>query len=122
MCRSSEEFCEGFEDHILYLCSDTLTLAFRHLEGSSAEEMQDTGQDLFAEPWWASKLSTGSSEWWLNALDGVRLSELPGKQRVGLVNALVDLLRHLVSCKLSYDPWTCPACLLLLTKPHLPSR
>ncbi len=56
------------------------------------------------EPWWAGKLSTGSSEWWLSAIDGVQFSELPGKQRVGLINALVDLLRHLVGCKLSYDP------------------
>ncbi len=56
------------------------------------------------EPWWASKLSTGSSQWWLGAIDGVQLSALPGKQRVGLINALVDLLRHLVSCKTPHDP------------------
>ena len=34
----------------------------------------------------------------------MQLSALPGKQRVGLINALVDLLRHLVSCMLSHDP------------------
>ena len=84
-------------------CVLTMALAFRHPESTSAEAAQDTSQDLFAEPWWASKLSMGSSDWWLTALDGARLSELPGKQRVGLVNALVDLLRHLVSCKLSHD-------------------
>ena len=78
-----------------------MTLASRRPEGTSAEVAPDTSQDLFDEPWWASKLSMGSSDWWLSALDGARLSELPGKQRVGLVNALVDLLRHLVSCKLS---------------------
>ena len=48
------------------------------------------------EPWWASKLAAGEVAWWLTALDGERLSQLPGKQRVGLVNALGDLLRHLV--------------------------
>ena len=48
------------------------------------------------EPWWASKLAAEEVAWWLSALDGERLSQLPGKQRVGLVNALGDLLRHLV--------------------------
>ena len=65
------------------------------------------------EPWWASKLGTGSSEWWLGALDGVKLSELPGKQRVGLFNALVDLLRHLVSYRLSHDPQTLALSMLI---------
>lgn len=49
------------------------------------------------EPWWASKLAAEEVAWWLSALDVERLLQLPGKQRVGLVNALGDLLRHLVS-------------------------
>lgn len=76
----------------------------RHPEGFPAEQEQVPSQDLFVEPWWASKLSTGSAEWWLSAIDGARLAALPGKQRVGLINALVDLLRHLVSCQLSHHP------------------
>ena len=79
-------------------CLKDRGLVFRHRDGSSAEEQQGAHQNLFAEPLWASKLGTGSSEWWLSALDGGQLSELPSKQRVGLVNALADLLRHLVSC------------------------
>lgn len=85
-------------------CIGAVTLAFRHPEGSSAEAQLDAGRDLFVEPWWAGKLGTGSAEWWLGALDGGKLSELPGKQRVGLVNALVDLLRHLVGNKPSRFP------------------
>ena len=73
-------------------------LSCRHHEGSPAEVPGSPDGDLFAEPWWADKLGAGDSAWWLGALNGERLAHLPGKQRVGLVNALVDLLRHLVRC------------------------
>lgn len=76
-----------------------LVVCFRQPEDYTAEEGHDAENDLFEDPWWAHKLAADSSAWWLSALDGERLSQLPGKQRVGLVNALMDLLRHLVCCR-----------------------
>ena len=73
-------------------------LSCRHHGGSPAKVPGGADRDLFAEPWWADKLGMGDSAWWLEALDGERLAQMPGKQRVGLVNALVDVLRHLVRC------------------------
>ena len=70
----------------------------RHREGSTTKASGGTDGDLFVEPWWADKLGAGGSAWWLEALDGECLAQMPSKQRVGLVNALADVLRHLVRC------------------------
>ena len=61
--------------------------------GAGSEE----GGGLFEEPWWAARLGAGDAGWWLAALDARALRGLPARQRVGLLNAAADLLRHLVS-------------------------
>lgn len=59
--------------------------------------VSEEGGGLFDEPWWAARLGAGDEGWWLAALDARALHGLPARQRIGLLNAAADLLRHLVS-------------------------
>ena len=50
---------------------------------------------LIEAPWWAKHLGAQGGEWWLSAVDAGALSALPLRRRVGLLNAVEDLLKHL---------------------------
>lgn len=54
-----------------------------------------TDDRLVEDPWWAAALNTRDLLWWLSAVDGVSLAAHPLRQRLGLLHALEDLVKHL---------------------------
>ena len=50
---------------------------------------------LIEAPWWAKHLGAQPGSWWLRAIQPGTLNALPLRRRVGLLNAMEDLLKHL---------------------------
>jgi U3 small nucleolar RNA-associated protein 20 len=73
------------------------TAAGDHATASAVGQAAEDG--LFEEPWWAACLGARDAAWWLGAVDSAALRTLPGRQRIGFLNAMSDLLQHLVSCR-----------------------
>ena len=69
---------------------------------------------LFPEPWWAAELGRRPSSWWLQHIDTQRLQELPAGQRVGLLNSVADLVKHLGHKLVPFLPELASVVLLLL--------
>lgn len=46
-------------------------------------------------PWWGGALGRQPGAWWLQHIDADRLNEEPLRRRVGYLNTLDDLLKHL---------------------------
>ena len=69
---------------------------------------------LFPEPWWAAELGHRPSSWWLQHIDSRRLQELPAGQRVGLLNSVADLVKHLGHKLVPFLPELASVVLLLL--------
>ena len=50
---------------------------------------------LIEGPWWGGYLGQQSGDWWLRHIDGAALSAEPLRRRIGYLNTLEDLLKHL---------------------------
>ena len=50
---------------------------------------------LVEAPWWAKHLGTQGGAWWLVAVNASALTALPLRRRLGFLNAVDDLLKHL---------------------------
>ena len=69
---------------------------------------------LFPEPWWAAELGHRPSSWWLQHIDSQRLQELPAGQRLGLLNSVADLVKHLGHKLVPFLPELASVVILLL--------
>lgn len=54
----------------------------------------DAGR-LVEAPWWGAALGAAPGAWWLAHIDVARLNAEPVRKRVGFLNTLEDLLKHL---------------------------
>ena len=73
-----------------------------------------TAYRLFPEPWWAAELGHRPSSWWLQHIDSQRLQELPAGQRLGLLNSVADLVKHLGHKLVPFLPELASVVILLL--------
>lgn len=62
------------------------------------------GCSLFEEPWWAAYLGKRDAGWWLRVIDPKKLQGLPGRVRIGFLNAAADLQQHLGHALKPYLP------------------
>ncbi|CAG9460436.1 unnamed protein product [Pedinophyceae sp. YPF-701] len=75
----------------------------------SAHKDQDTPpwprDALLVEPtWWFDHLGREDAHWWLAAVSAPRAAKLPHRRRVGLINALDDIVAHLGFAAAPYLP------------------
>ena len=69
---------------------------------------------LFPVPWWAQHLGQHSGSWWLATLQPSVLQSMPSRQRLGILNAAHDLLKHLGHKLKPFLPEMCALVLILL--------
>ncbi|PSC76593.1 small subunit processome component 20-like protein [Micractinium conductrix] len=64
------------------------------VEAALAQDDPDRHR-LVQGPWWGGALGRQPGAWWLQHIDADRLNEEPLRRRVGYLNTLDDLLKHL---------------------------
>lgn len=69
---------------------------------------------LFPVPWWAYHLGQHDGSWWLATLQPAALQSMPSRQRLGILNAAHDLLKHLGHKLKLFLPEMCALVLILL--------
>ena len=69
---------------------------------------------LFPTPWWADHLGQHDGSWWLRKIDPGVLHSMPSRQRMGILNAAHDLLKHLGHKLKPFLPEMCALVLTLL--------
>ena len=69
---------------------------------------------LFPVPWWSEHLGQHDGSWWLDTLQPAALQSMPSRQRLGVLNAAHDLLKHLGHKLKPFLPEMCALVLILL--------
>ncbi|KAL0035339.1 hypothetical protein WJX77_001780 [Trebouxia sp. C0004] len=101
---------------------------------SKAFQRQDQGEEsrpaaalsssdrLFPVPWWGPHLGQHDGSWWLTTLDPAVLHSMPSRQRLGVLNAAHDLVKHLGHKLKPFLPEMCALVLVLLQGASLNSN
>lgn len=69
---------------------------------------------LFPVPWWSQQLGQHDGTWWLVTIQASALQSMPSRQRLGVLNAAHDLLKHLGHKLKPFLPEMCALVLTLL--------
>ena len=77
---------------------------------------------LFPVPWWGYHLGQHDGSWWLTTLDPAVLHSMPSRQRLGVLNAAHDLVKHLGHKLKPFLPEMCALVLMLLQGSSLNSN
>ena len=77
---------------------------------------------LFPVPWWGYHLGQHDGAWWLTTLDPAVLHSMPSRQRLGVLNAAHDLVKHLGHKLKPFLPEMCALVLVLLQGSSLNSN
>ena len=77
---------------------------------------------LFPVPWWGYHLGQHDGSWWLTTLDAAVLHSMPSRQRLGVLNAAHDLVKHLGHKLKPFLPEMCALVLVLLQGASLNSN
>ncbi len=77
---------------------------------------------LFPVPWWGYHLGQHDGSWWLTTLDPAVLHSMPSRQRLGVLNAAHDLVKHLGHKLKPFLPEMCALVLVLLQGASLNSN
>lgn len=77
---------------------------------------------LFPVPWWGYHLGQHDGSWWLTTLDPAVLHSMPSRQRLGVLNAAHDLVKHLGHKLKPFLPEMCALVLVLLQGSSLNSN
>ncbi|KAL0018407.1 hypothetical protein WJX79_009395 [Trebouxia sp. C0005] len=81
-----------------------------------------TSESLFPVPWWGYHLGQHDGSWWLTTLDAAVLHSMPSRQRLGVLNAAHDLVKHLGHKLKPFLPEMCALVLVLLQGASLNSN
>lgn len=76
---------------------------------------------LFPVPWWGHHLGQHDGAWWLRTLQPAVLHSMPSRQRLGVLNAAHDLVKHLGHKLKPFLPEVCALVLVLLQGSSLSS-
>ncbi|KAL0044331.1 hypothetical protein WJX82_000142 [Trebouxia sp. C0006] len=110
---------------LVHLFLQPISTAFRQKKQGEEDHPADalpSSDRLFPVPWWGYHLGQHDGAWWLTTLDPAVLHSMPSRQRLGVLNAAHDLVKHLGHKLKPFLPEMCALVLVLLQGSSLNSN